>query len=398
MGCIVVGVTGGIAAYKAVEVARRFTQLGYIVKVIMTEHATRLVGPATFRAVTGNPVSLNLFEEGDVPMQHISLAQEADLFIVSPATANILAKMAQGLADDLLSTALLATHAPVLVAPAMNSDMYTHPATLANVGKLKERGIHVIGPGCGSLACGDEGEGRMVEPEDIVEAGLEILGISTRLTGLIVLVTAGGTREPIDPVRFIANRSSGKMGYALAETATHMGAQVTLVSGPTNLEDPPGVELVKVSTAEEMRREVMARAPDCCVVIMAAAVADFTPRKIAAEKIKKEGRESLTLELAPTVDILKELGEAKRQGQLVVGFAAETASLLDRARAKMADKNLDLLVANDVSGTDTGFDSDNNRAAILYGDGTVKELDLMPKRDLAEHIWGAVRELLDGRS
>ncbi len=398
MGCIVVGVTGGIAAYKAVEVVRRLTQLGYTVKVIMTEHATHLIGPPTFRAVTGNPVSLNLFEEGGVPMQHISLAQEADLFIISPATANILAKMAQGLADDLLSTALLATRAPILVAPAMNQDMYAHPATRKNMEKLKNRGVHVIGPESGSLACGDEGEGRMVEPERIVKAGLQILGISARLSGLRVLITSGGTREPIDPVRFIANRSSGKMGYALAEAATHMGAQVTLISGPTNLEDPQNVELIKVNTAEEMRNEVLARAAGFSVIIMAAAVADFTPLKMAKEKIKKEGRESLTLELAPTVDILKELGGAKGPGQLVVGFAAETASLLERARAKLAEKNVDLLVANDVSGKDTGFNSDNNRATILYGDGRVRELDLMPKRDLAVHIWGAVEELLDGAS
>jgi phosphopantothenoylcysteine decarboxylase / phosphopantothenate---cysteine ligase len=398
MGCIVIGVTGGIAAYKAVEVARRFTQLGYNVKVIMTAYATHLVGPATFRAVTGNPVSLNLFDEGDAPMQHISLAQEADLFIISPATANILAKMAHGFADDLLSTTLLATRAPVLVAPAMNSNMYTHPATLANLGKLKERGVHVIGPGSGSLACGDEGEGRMVEPECILEAGLEILGISARLSGLRVLITAGGTREPIDPVRFIANRSSGKMGYALAETAINMGAQVTLISGPTNLEDPPGVEIIKVNTAEEMRKEVMARTADCGVVVMAAAVSDFTPSKMAEEKIKKEGRRNLTLELALTADILKELGEAKKQGQLVVGFAAETASLMDRARAKMEDKKVDLLIANDVSRKDAGFDSDNNRASILYSDGRVKKLDLMPKRDLAVYIWEAVKDLLDGDS
>lgn len=396
MGCIVLGVTGGIAAYKAVEVARRFIQSGYTVKVVMTEHATRLVGPATFGAITGNPVARSLFEEGGAPIQHISLAQEADMVIVAPATANILARMANGLADDLLSTTLLATRAPVLVAPAMNRDMYGHPATQANLRLLEERGIRVVGPEYGSLACGEEGEGRMAEPAEIVEAALEVLGLSRRLAGLRVLVTAGGTREPIDPVRFVGNRSSGKMGYALAETALQMGARVTLVSGPTYLEVPRKVELVRVGTAEEMRGEVIGRAPGCSVVVMAAAVADFAPGRMSEEKIKKEGRDGLTLELIPTADILKELGKGKKPGQVLVGFAAETGGLKERARAKLVEKGLDLVVANDVSAEGAGFDSDYNQAVMIYGDGREIELDLMPKRDLARRIWDAVIELLQG--
>jgi phosphopantothenoylcysteine decarboxylase/phosphopantothenate--cysteine ligase len=395
MGCIVVGVTGGIAAYKVVEVVRRFSQLGYIVKVIMTDHATKLIGPATFRAVSGNPVSLNLFGEGGAPIQHISLAREADLFIVAPATANIVAKMAKGLADDLLSTTLLATRAPILVAPAMNPNMYNHSATLENIEEIKKRGVYIVGPESGSLACGDEGKGRMVEPERIVETGLEVLGITAELSGMKVMVTAGGTREPIDPVRFIGNRSSGKMGYSLAEAATHMGARVILISGPTHLDAPPGVEYVEVSTADEMRSEVMERAADCSAIIMAAAVADFTPLAISEDKIKKEGRDGLTIELMPTVDILMELGKTRRPDQILIGFAAETTSLVENAQAKLVEKNVDLLIANDVMADDAGFESDNNRAVILFGDGRMKEFNLMPKRDLAVHILKEMRELVE---
>lgn len=394
MACILVGVTGGIAAYKAVELVRLLKARGFTVKVIMTESATRLVGPATFRAVSGNPVALSLWSEAGDPVPHISLAQEADLVIVAPATANILAKMAHGLADDLLSTTLLATRAPVMVAPAMNDRMYRHPATQANILELKRRGVQVAGPASGALACGEEGEGRMLEPLQIVEAALDILGLEGKLAGVKVLVTAAGTRERIDPVRFIANRSSGKMGYSLAEAARNLGAEVTLVSGPTYLEAPEGVDLVGVESAEEMRREVEKRAPSCRVVVMAAAVADFTPRKESGQKIKKEGREGLTLELVPTADILKELGEGKPPGQLLVGFAAETEELRENAKAKMAEKNVDLMVANDVSAPGSGFDSDYNRAVLIYRDGKEEELDLMPKREMAARIWRAVAQLL----
>ena len=276
MNIIILGVTGGIAAYKAVDVARQFILLGFEVKVIMTEHATRLVGPATFRAITGNPVAIDNFADTGAPIQHISLAREADLVVVAPATANVLAKMAHGLADDLLSTTLLATRSPLLVAPAMNLEMWRHPATRSNLEKLRERGVFVVGPESGSLACGEEGEGRMSEPARVVDTALEILGMGGSLAGRRVLVTAGGTREPIDPVRYIGNRSSGRMGYALAATAKRMGADVDLVSGPTSLEDPGGVETIRVETAAEMWEEVKAIAPACDVVVMAAAVADFT--------------------------------------------------------------------------------------------------------------------------
>ena len=395
MNRIVIGVTGGIAAYKAVDLARRLILLDFDVKVIMTEHATRLVGPATFRAITGNAVALSLFAEDEAPIQHITLARDADLFIVAPATANIVAKMAQGLADDLLSTTLLATRSPILIAPAMNLEMWRHPATRANMAALEKRGVHVVGPGSGSLACGEEGEGRMAEAEEIVQAALGVLGISGALADVDVLVTAGGTREPIDAVRFVGNRSSGKMGYALAAAARHMGARVTLVSGPTGLEPPRGVDLVRVETAEEMREEVASRAPRCAVVVMAAAVADFTPQRTSGGKIKKEGRDALTVELQPTRDILKELGEARRAGQVLVGFAAETERLVEHARDKLEQKGVDLMVANDVGVSGAGFDSDNNQATLLFRDGRDLRLDLMPKSELAVRIWEVVIELLE---
>ena len=398
MNRIVIGVTGGIAAYKAVDLARQFTASGFDVKVIMTEHATRMVGPATFRAITGNAVARSMFAEGGAPMQHITLAREADLVVVAPATANIVAKMAHGLADDLLSTTLLATRAPILVAPAMNLEMYRHPATRANLEELRRRGVHVVGPESGFLACGEEGEGRMSEPSRIMEAALEILGTTGRLVGIRVLVTAGGTREPIDPVRYIGNRSSGKMGNALAVTAKRMGAHVTLVSAPTDLDEPQGVEVVAVETAEEMWKEVMARAPHCSVVVMAAAVADFTPLEKSGEKIKKEGREGLALELLPTRDILAALGKDKKKGQVLVGFAAETGGLVERARNKLREKGADLLVANDVTAPGSGFDAENNQAVLLFADGRLLELDLMPKLELAVRIWDEVIALLGSGS
>lgn len=395
MNCILLGVTGGIAAYKAVEVARRLKLLGFEVKVAMTEHASRLVGPETFRAVTGNPVGLSLFAGAGEPMQHINLAREADMVIVAPATANIIAKMAHGLADDLLSTTLLATRSPLLVAPAMNLEMWRHPAVRSNLEVLEKRGVHIVGPESGSLACGEEGEGRMSEPDSIVAAAVEILGVAGSLSGRRVLVTAGGTREPIDPVRYIGNRSSGRMGYALAAAARRMGADVTLISGPAALEEPPGVDVVRVDTAEEMGKEVKARAPACSVVIMAAAVADFTPARRSGEKIKRSGRDGLTVELQPTEDILKRLAGERRPGQILVGFAAETGELKQRARDKLREKGVDLIVANDVSAPGSGFDSAYNRAVLLFADGAERELDLMPKTDLAVCILEAVLELLE---
>ncbi|NPV59579.1 MAG: bifunctional phosphopantothenoylcysteine decarboxylase/phosphopantothenate--cysteine ligase CoaBC [Actinobacteria bacterium] len=398
MNNVLLGVSGGIAAYKAVDLARRLVQRGFQVKVVMSENATRLVGPATFRAVTSNPVALSLFAEGGAPMEHISLAREADVVVVAPATANIIAKMAHGLADDLLSTTLLATRAPVLVAPAMNREMWSHPATIHNLEILKERGVVVVGPESGPLACGEEGEGRMSDPEAIAEAVLHVLGMGSLLSGVQVLVTAGGTREPIDPVRFIGNRSSGKMGYALAATAARMGAKVCLVSGPSALACPGGVDRVLVETAEEMRREVVSRAPSSRVVVMAAAVADFMPAEAVGEKIKRAGRDKLTLELVRTPDILAELGATKKDEQVLVGFAAETGDLVEKARAKMREKKVDMMVANDVSSPGSGFDSDYNRALLLFAGGREVQLDLMPKTDLAARIWEEVSSLLEGKA
>ncbi len=398
MNHIVFGVTGGIAAYKAVEAVRQLVLRGCDVKVVMTEHATRLVGPETFRAVSGNPVAVSLFDAEGKPIEHIYLARDADLVIVAPATANLLAKMAHGIADDLLTTTLLATRAPVLLAPAMNNLMYRHPATQHNLRLLRERGVHFVGPESGALACGEEGEGRMAEPQQIVDAAMGIFALEGDLSGKRVLVTAGGTREPLDPVRYIGNRSSGKMGYALAAASRRMGAEVTLVSGPTHLQPPAGVELVRVETAAEMREAVMAVAPGCDAVIMAAAVADFAPRESSGDKIKRRGKESLTLELVRTPDILGELSEGRAAGQVLVGFAAETGDLLARAREKLGAKGVDILVANDVSLPGSGFDADYNRAVLLFRDGTERALDLMPKAELAALIMREVAGLLGGKA
>ncbi|MEJ5185534.1 MAG: bifunctional phosphopantothenoylcysteine decarboxylase/phosphopantothenate--cysteine ligase CoaBC [Candidatus Geothermincolales bacterium] len=394
MSCVVLGVTAGIAAYKAVEVARQLVSRGITVKVIMTERARNLVGPSTFRAITGNPVAISLFDDPESPMKHISLAREADVVVVAPATANLLAKMAHGLADDLLSTTLLATRAPVVVAPAMNAAMFRHPATQENLEKLRQRGVVVVGPEEGYLACGEEGEGRMSEPSSIVDAVLALLRGGRQLEGKKVLVTAGGTREPFDPVRYVGNRSSGKMGFALAEVAKRKGAEVYLVSAPASLAPPEGVTLIRVETAEEMRDEVMKLAPDVDVVVMAAAVADYTPEGFSEEKIKKDGQEELVIRLRRTPDILKELLENRKRDQIIVGFAAETGNLREKALSKIESKRVDLLVANDVTRPGCGFGSDYNQALLVFPDGRTKETDLMPKEDLAMLIWDEVARLL----
>jgi phosphopantothenoylcysteine decarboxylase / phosphopantothenate---cysteine ligase len=391
-GCIVLGVSGGIAAYKAVDLARRLIKEGYRVKTVMTANATRLVTPLTFESVTGSDVATSLFREGGQPMYHISLAQEADLVLVAPATADILAKMAAGIADDLLSTTLLSTRAPVIVAPAMNTSMYLHPATRHNLSVLRERGIVVVGPASGSLACGEEGEGRMVEPDELLEAVKRELEGQGSLRGVKVLVTAGGTREPLDAVRFLGNRSSGKMGFALAEAARRQGAEVVLVSGPTWLEPPPGVAFHVVETARQMYQRVLEEAGDAEVVIKAAAVADFTPAKVLPGKVKKEEAE-LTLELERTPDILAELGVRKRPGQVLVGFSAETGQVLENAAAKLGRKNLDLMVANDVSRPDAGFEVDTNQAWLVSADGAAEELPMMSKAELARVVVERVAEL-----
>ena len=390
--CIVLGVTGGIAAYKAVDLARRLVGEGYRVKAVMTANATRLVAPLTFESVTGEEAAVSLWREGGRPMHHISLAQEADLVLVAPATADIIAKMAAGIADDLLSTTLLSIRCPVIVAPAMNTAMYDHPATRHNLSVLRERGVTVVGPASGSLACGEEGEGRMVEPQELVEAVAGALAGRRGLRGVKVLVTAGGTREPLDAVRYLGNRSSGKMGFALAEAALRQGAEVVLVSGPTWLEPPPGAAFRPVETARQMYDRVLEEARDAGVIIKAAAVSDFAPAKVFSGKVSKEEAE-LTLELERTPDILAELGSRKRPGQVLVGFSAETGRVLENAAAKMARKNLDLVVANDVSRPDAGFEADTNRACLLSAGGSVEELPLMSKEELARIVLERVVEM-----
>ncbi len=388
---VTVGVSGGIAAYKAAELVRALQRQAVEVHVAMTEAAQRFVQPLTFSALTGHKVVTSLWDEWDAgetaPEQngidHIAEAQWADALVVAPATANILAKFAHGIADDFLSTLYLATTAPVLVAPAMNVNMWNHPATQANLEILRQRGVGIVEPGTGELACGMAGTGRMAEPEAIAEAVLNALGRRHDLAGEIVLVTAGGTREALDPVRFIGNRSSGKMGYALAEAARSRGAKVILVSGPTGLHAPAHCELVNVTTAEEMRSTVLDRMNEATLVIKAAAVADYRPVAVSAQKLKRTG--PMTLELAPTEDILAEVVRRRRPGQLIVGFAAETENRMENGRAKLLAKGADAIVVNDVAGEGVGLDADTNAAAFLTR-ATAVELPQMPKRQLADRI------------
>jgi phosphopantothenoylcysteine decarboxylase/phosphopantothenate--cysteine ligase len=387
---VTVGVSGGIAAYKAAELVRAFQRQGQEVHVVMTEAATRFVQPLTFAALTGNKVVTGLWDDAgstegtyESSIEHIGEAQWTEALVVAPATANILAKFAHGIADDFLTTMYLATQAPVLVAPAMNVNMWNHSATQANLDILRERGVRVIEPGTGELACGMVGAGRMAEPEAIAEAVLGVLGRRKDLAGETVLVTAGGTREALDPVRFIGNRSSGKMGYALADAAQSRGAKVVLISGPTALHAPARCELVKVTTADEMRAAVLDRMTDATLVIKAAAVADYRPVNVANQKLKRTG--PMTLELAPTEDILAEVARLRRPGQLIVGFAAETENRMENGRAKLLRKGADAIVVNDVSAEGVGIDADNNAATFLTA-STAIELHEMPKRRLADRI------------
>lgn len=391
---ILLGVSGGIACYKAVEIARLLTKRGAQVQVVMTEAATRFVGPITFSSLTKRPAYTDLFEEQDRVL-HVRLARDADLVLIAPATANVLAKMATGLADDLLSAVLLTTTCPIVVAPAMHTEMWEHAATRANLATLRDRGIGVVDPEEGELAGGDEGVGRLAEPASIVEAVAQTFARGHDLAGLRVLVTAGGTQEPIDPVRFIGNRSSGKMGFAIASEATRRGAAVTLVTGPTWLEDPDRVDVVRIRTAAEMRDAVLARFADADVVVKAAAVADFRPANAAASKIKKdEGLPTITLER--TDDILAGLGRTKTH-QLLVGFSAETDDAVAQGRKKLAAKHLDLIVVN-VVGQGRGFEVDDNAAVILGADGTEDELPLQTKRSLARAICDRVATALASRN
>ncbi|AGL02380.1 bifunctional phosphopantothenoylcysteine decarboxylase/phosphopantothenate--cysteine ligase CoaBC [Desulfoscipio gibsoniae] len=392
----VIGVTGGIAAYRALDLVSGLVKAGAEVHVIMTAGAQQFVKPLAFEAISGHRVHVDTFETPPGwRYPHLELARRADMALIVPATANIIAKIACGLADDLLTTTVLAMVCPVLVCPAMNVYMYRNRVVQDNLNQLRRLGFKVVDPAVGRQACGDEGPGRLADVAVIMEQIKNVLKPNKDLAWSKVLVTAGGTREPIDPVRYISNRSSGKMGYALAETASNRGAEVYLVSAPTRLAVPDGVNIINVETAEQMYQAVMDLYPRMDVVIKAAAVADYRPRVVAAQKIKKNNAD-LVLELEKNPDILMELGKQKKH-QLLVGFAAETEDLINNAREKINKKNLDMLVANDVTKTGAGFGSDTNVVNILYPDGSVEPLPLMDKLALSEVIWDKVLQLKAGK-
>ncbi|MFP3895695.1 MAG: bifunctional phosphopantothenoylcysteine decarboxylase/phosphopantothenate--cysteine ligase CoaBC [Anaerolineales bacterium] len=392
---VVLGVTGGIAAYKAVDICSKLVQAGSIVDVIMTEAATHFITPLPFQTISKRPVSVDMFELlRDTDMAHISLAKKADILLIAPATANTIARLAQGLADNLLTSTALATTAPLLIAPAMDADMWKNEATQHNVDLLREREATFVGPGHGRLASGRMGAGRLVETAEILAAVRKTLGRQGPLAKTRMVVTAGGTQEPLDPVRHLGNRSSGRMGYALAEAARDQGASVVLISAPTCLPSPYGVETVNVRTAAEMCEGVLEALEATDILIMAAAVADYRPLVAAGQKIKKD-RDVLRLPLEHTEDILATVAERRKKGdgKTVVGFAAETENLLENARAKLRRKNLDLIVANDVSAPDSGFGTETNRVTLLTPDGRTKALPLLPKFQVAEQILDLVVEM-----
>ena len=394
------GVCGGIAAYKAVEVLRLLQKAGCDVKVAMTKHATEFVRPLTFRSLTDSYVLVDDYDpENPDPIAHINFSQEIDLLLIVPATANIIGKFAHGIADDFISTTYLASNAPVMIAPAMNTTMWFHPATQRNIAQLEKDGVYFVSPIEGELACKTVGTGKLEDVENIVRQAMELLDAETRrageeekgrgedLKGEKVLITVGGTREAIDPVRFISNHSSGKMGFAVAEAAQARGAEVTVVAGSTAVESPAGVKVVSIESAKDMHAAVMSNLADTTVFIGAAAVADYTPAEAAAAKIKKNGHDTLTLELKKTQDILADVAGNRSNGMIVVGFAAETNDVVAYARSKMEKKGLDMVVANDITQTGAGFNTDTNIATILVrGNENEIELPLMQKRELADKI------------
>ena len=398
---IALGVTGGIAAYKAAEIVRLLQDRGIRVQVIMTRAAQEFVRPLTFAALSGEKVITGMFSQAeeqqpniDSAIEHIAVAQSIDALVVAPATADILAQFAQGIASDFLSTLYLATTAPVVVAPAMNVNMWNHPATQANLQTLRQRGVKVVEPGSGYLACGMIGEGRLADNSAIVAAVLEVLGAAQDFSGETVLVTAGPTREKIDPVRYISNRSSGRMGYALAEAALRRGARVLLVSGPTSLTVPGAAEVTRVESAEQMRDAVLKLLPQATVVIKTAAVSDYRAKSIGAQKMKRKSP-TLNLELEATPDILKDLSQQKTS-QIVIGFAAETENVLENARQKLVSKNLDGIVVNDVSREGVGFDSDRNAVTIITHDEVV-DVPETTKWDVAQRVLDQVVKLREHR-
>lgn len=384
--CVVLGVTGGIAAYKACELLRLLQKEDVDVYVIMTENATRFVTPLTFETLSGHPVVTDTFDRPQTwEVEHIALAKRANLFLVAPATANTMAKMANGIADDMLSTTLLATKAPVLVAPAMNTGMYTNPATQQNIETLRSRGIHFVEPETGALACGDVGAGRLADVWTIKERAMELLTVKKDLAGLRIAVTAGPTQEAIDPVRYISNRSSGKMGYAIARAAQQRGAQVTLLSGPVSLNVPSGVTCIQVKTTRELYEAAIQIAREQDVIIQAAAPADFGVKEQASQKIKKDGSGYLRIDLTENPDVAAELGRMKTARQVLIGFAAETNDVEKNAAQKLHKKNLDLIVANDVSQAGAGFDVDTNIVTFYTKDGSAA-FPILSKEDVAHHI------------
>lgn len=401
---VALGVSGGIAAYKAAEVLRGLQRAGCTVRVCMTKRACEFVTPLTFRALSGSHVIVDDYApDNPDPIAHITFSQSVDLFLIAPATANIIAKFANGIADDFLSSTYLASTAPVVIAPAMNTRMWHHPATRRNLERLKSDGVHIIEPDSGEMACGTFGPGRLSEPEKIVAAALEILGKRNEgarrdLEGERVLITTGATREAIDPVRFISNRSSGKMGFALAEAAHSRGAEVTVVAGVTTAEPPAQVRLLKTTSAEEMREAVRKEVQAATIFIGAAAVADYRPAEISSEKIKK-GEAELTIKLERTADILAEVSDARRDRLIIVGFAAESRDVLSNAREKLERKNLDMIVANDITSSGAGFDAETNVVTLLARNGHAPiELPLMSKLEAAHKILDEVVRLRASQS
>ena len=384
--CVVLGVTGGIAVYKACELLRLLQKRGIAVFVVMTQNACRFVAPLTFETLSGHPVAVDTFDRPQTwEVEHIALAKRADLFLIAPATANIMGKMACGIADDMLSTTVMATRAPVLVAPAMNTGMWENAAVQQNVKTLRARGVGIVAPVSGHLACGDNGAGKLEDVAVIAERACELLFAKKDMEGLRVMVTAGPSREALDPVRYISNRSSGKMGYAIAQAAQKRGAEVTLLSGPVAIEAPHGVKLVPFTTTQELLDRASELAQEQDLLIQAAAPADYRAKEIAPQKIKKQGGEPMTFTLVENPDVAATLGKAKRSGQVFVGFAAETNDVLAHARDKLARKNLDMIVANDVTRPGAGFDVDTNIVTLITKDGQ-EALPMMSKAEVAQRI------------
>lgn len=384
--CVVLGVTGGIAVYKACELLRLLQKRGIDVFVVMTQNACRFVAPLTFETLSGHPVAVDTFDRPQTwEVEHIALAKRADLFLIAPATANIMGKMACGIADDMLSTTVMATRAPVLVAPAMNTGMWENAAVQQNVRTLRARGVEIVAPVSGHLACGDNGAGKLEDVAVIAERACELLFAKKDMEGLRVMVTAGPSREALDPVRYISNRSSGKMGYAIAQAAQKRGAEVTLLSGPVVIEAPQGVKLVPFTTTQELLDRASELAQEQDLLIQAAAPADYRAKEVAPQKIKKQGGEPMTFTLVENPDVAATLGKAKRSGQVFVGFAAETNDVLAHARDKLARKNLDMIVANDVTRPGAGFDVDTNIVTLITKDGQ-EALPMMSKAEVAQRI------------